>query len=226
MASPHTTAAASCDRNIPAAECLFDHVLPYLTDAKRAVADPAATDFFGGYDAMCPAHSDQRRSLRVSVGRTRLYLKCYAGCDELAIRDKLIGNGASEWCLPITKQRQITLVEQLLGVVTDPDLDHGHKLLLVAAFIRGRSELPRGAELEELAASVGLSRSRAFDYRRLGHTQTSGSYGPDEASVKPGRSTRETESAEKSDGRIQSDGRTEKSPMIGLNDNKVGRPAA
>lgn len=221
MASPRVTAAASCDRNIPAAECLFDHVLPYLTDAKRAEAAPDAADFFGGYDAMCPAHSDQRRSMRVSIGRARLYLKCYAGCDELAIRDKLIGNGVLDRCLPVTKQRQASLVEQLLGVVTDPDLDHGHKLLLVTAFIRGRSDLPRGAELEELAASVGLSRSRAFDYRRLGYNPTSGSYGPDESSVKPRRSTRKTEPAEKSDDRIQSDGCTEKSPMIGLNDNKV-----
>ena len=34
-------------------------------------------------------------SLRISVGRTRLYLKCYAGCDELAIRDHLIRSRGS-----------------------------------------------------------------------------------------------------------------------------------
>ena len=203
MASP-ATAAASCDRNIPAAECLFDHVLPHLRDAKRAEATPGAVDFFGGYDAICPAHDDERRSLRISVGRTRLYLKCYAGCDELAIRDRLIrdGSGVPARCLPITQQRKADLVEQLTGLLTNPDLDHGHKVMLALACLRGRSDLPRGAELEELAGATGVSRSRAFDYGRAQRLNpTSGSYGSRETPVKHRRSSRSVAPLEKSDGR-------------------------
>ena len=210
MASP-ATAAASCDRNVPAAECLYDHVLRHLKDAKRAEADPDSTDFFGGYDATCPAHDDHRRSLRISVGRNRLYLKCYTGCDELAIRDGLIRDGVDPRCLPITQKRKADLVDQLTALLTDPDLDHGHKVLLALACIRGRADLPRGAELEELARATGISRSRAFDYRRAqGLNPTSGSYGSGEASVKHHRSSRSVAPLEKSDGRILSDGRTEK----------------
>ena len=220
------TAAASCDRNIPAAECLFDHIAPHL--AKAARATPESADFTHAYDCICPAHGDDRRSLRISVGRTCIYLKCYAGCDELAIRDALIRDaGVSARCLPITSQRKANLVDQLTSVAEDPDLDHGHKLLLIAAHLRGMGGLPRGAELEDLAASVGLSRSRAFDYRREGaKTLTSGSYGAKETPVKSRRSTRKTAPAKKSDGRTLSDGRTSESPMVGLNPKRTRRPAA
>ena len=78
------TAAASCDRNIPAAECLYDHIRPHLTQAQAV--EPDSADFTHGYDAICPAHDDGRRSLRVAVGYSRVYLKCFAECDELAIR--------------------------------------------------------------------------------------------------------------------------------------------
>jgi hypothetical protein len=216
--------SAACDRNIPAAECLYDHIRPHLTGAKRI--EPDSADFSVAFDAICPAHDDDHGSMRVSVGRTRITLKCYAGCDELAIRDGLIRFGVTPRCLPLTQQRKADLVEQLLGVVTDPDLEHGHKVLLVAAFLRGMGGLPRGGELADLAASVGLSRSRAFDYKReTGQTRTSGRYGADGAPVKQRRSSRSVAPLEKSDGRTKSDSRTEKSPMVGLND-KNRRPAA
>jgi hypothetical protein len=220
------TAAAACDRNIPAAECLFDHIRPYLAKANRT--EPDSADFSVAYDCICPVHGDDHRSLRVSVGRNCIYLKCYAGCDELAVRDALIREaGVNAKCLPITNQRRADLVDQLTSVAEDPDMDHGHKLLLMAAHLRGMRELPRGSRLEELAAGVGLSRSRAFDYRRDGaNTRTSGSYGSDEAPVKSRRSTRKAAPAEKSDGRTLSDGRTAESPMVGLSRKRTRRSAA
>jgi hypothetical protein len=218
------TAAASCDRNVPAAECLYDHVRPHLADAKRVAPDSA--DFSDAYDAKCPAHDDDRQSLRVSVGRTRLYLKCFAGCDELAIRDGLVRDGVPDRCLPITQQRKADLVEQLTSLLTDPGLDHGHKVMLALAHIRGMGELPRGSELEGLAAATGVSRSRAFDYRRTQRLDpTSGRYGSDKKPVKHRRSARSVAPGKKSDGRTLSDGRTEESPMVGLDD-KNRRPAA
>ena len=221
------TAAASCDRNIPAAECLFDHIAPHLAKANRT--EPESADFSIAYDCICPAHGSSGRKLRISVGRNCLYLKCYAGCDEMAVRAALIRAGVHAECLPITSQRKANLVDQLTSVAEDPDLDHGHKLLLIAAHLRGMRDLPRGSALEDLAASVGLSRSRAFDYRREGgYTRTSGSYGSEVAPVKSRRSARKVAPAKKSDGRTLSDGRTSESPMVGLEPKRARtrRPAA
>ena len=182
------TAAASCDRNIPAAECLYDHIRPHLTQAQAV--EPDSADFTHGYDAICPAHDDGRRSLRVAVGYSRVYLKCYAGCDELAIRAGLIKGGVPQHCLPITQQRKGDLLDQLAGVTQDPDMEHGHKVLRVAAMLRGRTSLPRGNELVQLAAEVGVSRPSAFRYKRAegGLQPTSRSYDPEKKLVKPRRS--------------------------------------
>jgi hypothetical protein len=44
----------------------------------------------GGWEALCPAHDDNRRSLSVAVGREGCALiKCHAGCSVDAILDKL-----------------------------------------------------------------------------------------------------------------------------------------
>ena len=99
------TAAASCDRNIPAAECLFQHIRPHLAKAVRVVPD--SPDFSLACDCICPVHGDDHRSLRISVGRNCLYLKCFAGCDELAVRRALIKMGVPAGCLPITSQRKV-----------------------------------------------------------------------------------------------------------------------
>ena len=97
-----------------------------------------SADFSVAYDCICPAQGDDHRSLRISVGRNCIYLKCYAGCDELAIRDALIRRaGVNAECLPITNQRRANLVDQLTSVAEDPDMEHGHKLLMIAAHLRG-----------------------------------------------------------------------------------------
>jgi len=43
-------------------------------------------------------------------------------------------------------------------VTRDPDMEYGHKVLLIAAMLQGRRDLPRGNELVQLAAEVGVSR--------------------------------------------------------------------
>ena len=221
------TAAASCDRNIPAAECLYDHIRPHLTQAQAV--EPDSADFTHGYDAICPAHNDGRRSLRVAVGYSRVYLKCYAGCDELAIRAKLIGDGVPQHCLPITQQRKGDLLDQLDSVTRDPDMEAGHKVLLVAAMLRGRSTLPRGNELVQLAADVSVSRPSAFRYKRAeaGLQSTSRSYDPQNKPVKPRRSPRQIVPQQRSHGETKSHGDTSESLTVRPPRNKRSRrPAA
>ena len=221
------TAAASCDRNIPAAECLFDHIKPHLVQAKPV--EPDSADFTHAYDCICPAHDDGRQSLRVSVGHFRVYLKCYAGCDELAIRAKLIGDGVPADCLPITRQRKADLLDQLGGVTQDSDMEHGHKVLLIAAMLRGRTSLPRGNELVELAADVGVSRPSAFRYKRAeaGLQPTSRSYDPQSKPVKPRRSPQQIVPQQRSHGETKSHGETPPGLTVRPQRNKRNRrPAA
>ena len=220
------TAAASCDRNIPAAECLFDHIRPHLTRAQAV--EPDSADFTDGYDAICPAHDDGRRSLRVSVGHFRVYFKCYAGCDELAIRAKLIKDGVPEHCLPITQQRRADLVDQLGIVMTNPDLEQGHKVLLAAAHLRGMPTLPRGNELEQLAGEVGVSRPSAFRYNRAeaGLQPTSRSYDRESKPVKPRRSPPQIVPPQRSHGETKSHGETPPGLTVRPGRNSNRRPAA
>ena len=219
-------ATASCDRNIPAAECLFDHISPHLTDTKPV--EPDSADFTHGYDAICPAHDDGRRSLRVAVGYSRVYLKCFANCDELAIRAGLIKDGVPERCLPITHQRKADLLDQLNSVVADPDMEHGHKVLLMAALMRGMPGLPRGNELVSLAAEVGVSRPSAFRYKRAGALQpTSRSYDPEKKLVKPRRSPQQIVPQPRSHGETKSHGDTSSGLTVRPERNKRSRrPAA
>ena len=201
------TAAASCDRNIPAAECLSDHIRPHLTQAQAV--EPDSADFTHGYDAICPAHDDGRRSLRVAVGYSRVYLKCFAECDELAIRAALIKDGVPQHCLPITQQRTGDLLDQLADVTQDPDMEHGHKVLLIAAMMRGMTTLPRGVELEVMAGEVGVSRASAFRYRRgAGLQPTSRSYDRENKPVKPRRSPQQIVPQQRSHGETKSHGET------------------
>ncbi|HKM57015.1 MAG TPA: hypothetical protein VJY33_26650 [Isosphaeraceae bacterium] len=221
------TAAASCDRNIPAAECLFDHIRPHLTQAHAV--EPDSADFAHGYDAICPAHDDGRRSLRVAIGYSRVYLKCFANCDELAIRAGLIQNGVPEHCLPITQQRKAELADRLTGVTRDPDMEYGHKVLLIAAMLQGRRDLPRGNELVQLAAEVGVSRPSAFRYKRAegGLQPTSRSYDPKTKPVKPRRSPQQIVPQQRSHGETKSHGDTSEGLTVRPPRNKRSRrPAA
>ena len=219
-------AAASCDRNIPAAECLYDHIKPHLANVKSVESD--STDFSHCHDALCPAHDDDRRSLRVAVGNARIYIKCYAGCDELAIRAALIRGGVPGYCLPITQRRKEELLDQLTDVTQNSDIEHGHKVLLVAAMLRGKTSLPRGVELETLAGEVGVSRASAFRYKRgEGAPPTSRSYDPDKKLVKPRRSPQQIVPQQRSHGETKSHGETPPSLTVRPPRNRRNRrPAA
>lgn len=215
----------ACDA--PLRQCLEWHIKPHLDNPEFYKGD-LTKGFDDGYSARCPAHDDRHRSFTVNVGKHRIWYQCHAGCDQLAVRAELIAKGVPDRCLPITQQRKADLVDQLTALLTNPDLDHGHKVLLALAHIRGMGSLPRGAGLEGLARETGVSRSRAFDYRRLeGGDPTSGRYGAKDKPVKHHRSDRSVAPGEKSDGRTLSDGRTPKSPMVGLaRTEKTGDEAA
>ena len=149
-------------------ECLADHVLPYAAEpvwvARDTESRPSEHLAIG---CLCPAHDDRKRSLQVSVGQhKRLIWNCHAGCGELAVRHALIVRGVRAACLPLSAARSAALLEQLLAVGENPELRHADKVLhMVELLTSGKGELPRGAELDRLAARSGVSRAEAYKAR-------------------------------------------------------------
>lgn len=207
---------AACDRNLPAGECLEWHIRPHLAKAEIYRGD-AAKGFGDGYSARCPAHDDGHASFTISVGLRCIWYQCHGNCDQLAVRAALIRQGVPAECLPVSRERKAELVDQLVGVLASPDIDHGHARMLALALARGMPGLPKGRELEALAAEAGVSRSRAFDYRRETLQATSRSYTPKKPEPEHSSSPRRVAPPKKSDSRTESDGRTQKSPIIGPN---------
>lgn len=205
---------AACDPNLPAAQCLEWHIKPYLDRPEVYMGDPEK-GFGPGYSARCPAHDDGHPSFTVNVGLRALWYQCHAGCDQLATRIALIGKGAPPRCLVVPKERSAHLVDLLDEVLTSPDIEDGHKVLLVLAYVRGMAGLPRGNALEGLAGDTNtVSRASAFRYRKLGFQPTSGSYSRNQEQIKDRRSHRRVDQPEKSHGEISSNGETSKSLTV------------
>lgn len=205
---------ASCDPNLPAAQCLEWHIRPHLVKAEVYNGD-ASKGFGYGYSARCPAHDDGKSSFTINVGLKTLWYQCHAepACDHLAIRLVLIGRGMSPGCLPVPKERAAHLVERLTDVLTCGDIEDSHKVLLALAYVKGMSELPRGGALEELAGETRtVSRATAFRKRRLGFHPTSGSYSQEQEQTKNQRSAGRVARPEKSHGETLSHGETSKTP--------------
>lgn len=202
---------ASCDPNLPAAQCLEWHIKPHLVMPKIYDGDPAK-GFGPGYSARCPAHNDGSPSFTINVGLHSLWYQCHARCDQLAVRIVLISRGVSPRCLPISKERAAHLVDLLDEVLTSDEIEDGHKVLLALAYARGMAGLPRGNPLEELAADTStVSRASAYRYRKLGFQPTSGSYSPDRSQVKDQRSGHHSGRSERSHGEMSSQGETSES---------------
>lgn len=195
---------ATCDPNLPAAQCLEWHIRPHLVKAEVYQGD-ADKGFGYGYSARCPVHDDGHASFTINVGLHSLWYQCHAGCDQLAIRVVLIGRGMSPRCLPVPKDRAAHLVERLTSVLTSSQIEDGHKVLLALAYVRGMADLPRGNALEGLAADTNtISRPSAYRYRRVGFQPTSGSYTSDQEQLKNQRSRRRVASAQTSHGEMSS----------------------
>lgn len=199
---------AACDPNLPAAQCLEWHIRPHLVKAEVYKGDPAK-GFGYGYSASCPLHDDGHASFTINVGLKRIWYQCHAGCDELAVRIVLIGRGVSPGCLAVSRERSAHVVDLLGEVLTSSEIEDRHKVLLALAYVRGMAGLPRGRELEGLAADTHtVSRASAFRYRRVGFQPTSGSYRPSQDQFKDQSSDRRVGSAKKSHGEIPSHGET------------------
>ena len=150
--------------------CLADHIRP-RADRPAWVArdkDSRAEDYLS-VSCYCPVRAHDGRKLQISVGKhKRITWFCHAGCGELEVRHALheqrrIGLA----CLPISAEKANDVFERLLALAEDGNLRHADKVLHITELLTsGKGHLPRGAELNALAARCGVSRSGA--YKALG----------------------------------------------------------
>jgi hypothetical protein len=143
-----------------AAECLHDHIRPHLSHPRSAADDKS-------YRALCPVHDDHEHSLSVSLGTKgqRIVCRCFAGCEPGRVRARLITAGIRAACLPRSAAEQKDSDEQILALLTS-DLGHAEVRLRIAAILVADGQLPRGAALDEFAASFRVSRRSAYDALR------------------------------------------------------------
>ena len=141
---------------------------PYTAEPAWVARDSESkpSDFLA-IACLCPAHDNRKRSLQISVGKhKRIVWNCHAGCGELAVRHALIKRGVRPACLPLSAANSADLIERLLAIGENLDLRHADaRLLMVELLTSGKGELPRGAELDRLAARAGVSRSEAYRAR-------------------------------------------------------------
>jgi hypothetical protein len=152
-----------------AAECLSDHILPRVRDAKLS-RDKLSLR------GLAPCHADTDPSLSVSVRRGRIVWNCFACSKRLGIeqgqrvtRNALIKTrGVPERCLPLAAREAVAGLEEVRAIATGKGT-YGERILRIVALLDGYEGLPHGQELETLAESVGMSRRSAFDARRSLH---------------------------------------------------------
>jgi hypothetical protein len=146
-----------CDAR-DAAQCLHDHVRPWLRGAK-----PAGKD---SYRAVAPCHDDGLPSLSISAGDHGLIIwNCFARCPSRRTRKALIEAGVSPACLPRTAAELRELEDALEAVTFDREVSHAHARLRLAGLLRGYDSLPAGDALETLAGDCGVSVRSAYGAR-------------------------------------------------------------
>jgi hypothetical protein len=131
-------------------------------------ADSKATEHLS-ISCYCPASEHDGRALQISAGKyKRIIWNCHAGCSELDVRHGLITKRRiSSRCLPLSAEVSADLIEKLIAVGENPELRHADKVLhMMELLTSSKGRLPRGAELDRLAARCGVSRSEA--YKALG----------------------------------------------------------
>jgi hypothetical protein len=177
----------ACD--VPPRECLAWHILPRLADAKLNDAGTSLR-------ALCPAHDDRERSLGVSIGeKQRIIWQCFACVkvhgDDAAVRVRAALVGAcriDRGCLPLSKQGEAALIDRIEALLCSATKEDTLVRLQALAMIRGFRQLPRGAELLDLGADIGIGRSQAFDAaRRLRASTASAARQGDSSTRRPAR---------------------------------------
>jgi hypothetical protein len=150
---------ARCD--LPARQCLWEHVRPRATAAGfKPQGDSAKLQL------LCPVHGDRRRSLTISAAESNgkhLVWFCHAGCPEMAVRDALISEcHISPGCLPASRDQAAVLLAAVIAQLEMPGRDHAQKVIRALAAGLGYKEIPHGAELEHLAGIASVGRRSAF----------------------------------------------------------------
>jgi hypothetical protein len=155
--------AASCDRAIPATECLAWHVQGRIPGAKLS-GDGRVLRF------RCPNHDDGKPSAVILVGDgASLVSHCHAcGKDaKLEVRAAIIrAYGIDPKCLPLSRQERVRQEGMLEAVFTSP-YTPCTRLVCVRAILDGmRGPLPPAPPLVELGKRAGVSRSAVFRARQ------------------------------------------------------------
>lgn len=168
-----------CD--LPPLQCLEWHIKPHL-------ASPVRSSDGKGYTALCPVHDDRERSFGISVGnKQRLTWQCFAGCSRTRIRAVYIANGVPAGCLPLVTREREDMLETLRSILTAATPDHAGVRLRALAALEGYLDLPRGGELERIAALSSVHPVTAYKARKtpLPSPHNPGSYPPAQRPVKP-----------------------------------------
>lgn len=173
----------ACD--VPPRECLAWHILPRLASGRPNESGTSAR-------ALCPAHDDREHSLGISLGdKQRVMWQCFAGCSRARVRATLVERGVPSGCLPLVTREKEDVLDLIRQIVTADTPDHGAVRLRVLAVLDGYADLPRGGELDRLAAAARVNRATAYRAKKsppeVKGANTS-SYSPTEKPVKPRRS--------------------------------------
>jgi hypothetical protein len=145
--------------------CLGDHIRPRLDGWVKSGSKP------GQYSARCPAHDDQRASLSVGIGERGILWHCHRGCSDADVRAALVRRGVPDGCLRrVAGQRAEDELVSALTAILESERSGPARDLRMAAVVWNRGKIPRGAELEALAARARLSRSTAYRATLTGPT--------------------------------------------------------
>ena len=152
--------------NLPARQCLWEHIRARVL---AAGLKPSEVRGKPSLSLLCPNHADRKRSLTISaadIEHKRIVVCCHAGCPEMAVRDALVRRARIDpACLPVSQADAAALLDAVVAELTEPTKDHGQKLVIALAVALGYKEMPRGGELEGLAARAGVGRRSAYKVR-------------------------------------------------------------
>ena len=155
--------AASCDKGIPATECLAWHVQGRIPGAKLS-SDGRVCRF------RCPNHDDGKASAVILVGDiAALNVHCHAcgGDAKLEVRAAVIrAYGIDPKCLPLSRQERVQQEGMLEAVFTSP-YTPCTRLVCVRAILDGmRGPLPPAPPLVRLGERAGVSERQAYRARK------------------------------------------------------------
>jgi hypothetical protein len=141
------------------AQCLAWHVRPKLAEAEdngdRTIR------------ARCPACGSPRAFTIGPGDQSRFMWNCWSCRDRPGIHRELIRAGVRPDCLPMARDILADIVATIAQIVQEPDSGTRARLR-IHLILKGYRRWPKGRELVELAAEIGIGRTAAFDARQAG----------------------------------------------------------